>query len=178
MCYSFMFSILNIGYFLRQDISRVPCRAQNVFVFRSGNRVAFCVVGVRCVHPLNVDLHSTSSIASLGPFAANTPRQLNVFGLDRHALGVDCAEIGVLKKGNEVRFRRFLSEGDRPGTVAMGFLDTAVPRRGLPGSFRRKLLARCFPTCSLARSLLRTRHYLCLGAVRVPGVNALSCVRR
>ena len=38
----------------------------------------------------------------LGSFAADSARQLDVLGHDGHALGVDGAQVGVLKEANQV----------------------------------------------------------------------------
>jgi len=44
----------------------------------------------------------------LSPLATNPPSQLNVLGHDRHALGVDGAQVGVLEQTHQVCFRSLL----------------------------------------------------------------------
>ena len=44
----------------------------------------------------------------LSPLAANPPSQLNVLRHDRHALGVDGAQVGVLEQTHQVCFRSLL----------------------------------------------------------------------
>jgi len=41
-------------------------------------------------------------------FASDTARQLDILGHYRDALGVNCAQVGVLEKTHQVRFGRFL----------------------------------------------------------------------
>ena len=38
---------------------------------------------------------------------------MHVLWHDRHALGVDCAQVGVLEQANQIRLRRFLQCKDR-----------------------------------------------------------------
>jgi len=44
--------------------------------------------------------------------AADAARELDVFGHDGHALGVDGAQVGVLEEADEVRLRGFLERQD------------------------------------------------------------------
>ena len=41
-------------------------------------------------------------MVSLGPLASDPPGQLDVFGHDGHSLGVDGAQVGVLKQSDQV----------------------------------------------------------------------------
>ena len=50
---------------------------------------------------------------SLGALATDAARELHVLGEDRHALGVDAAEVRVLKQADEVGLARLLHAGDR-----------------------------------------------------------------
>ena len=47
-------------------------------------------------------------IASLGTLSPDSPCELNVFWHDCDALGVNCAQIGVLKQTYEISLRGFL----------------------------------------------------------------------
>jgi len=49
---------------------------------------------------------------SLRALASDSPRQLDVFGHDGDALGVDGAQVGVLKQTDQVGLRRFLESSD------------------------------------------------------------------
>ena len=50
--------------------------------------------------------------ACLGVLATDAARQLDVLGHDRHALGVDRAQVGVLEEADQVRLRRLLQGHD------------------------------------------------------------------
>jgi hypothetical protein len=56
----------------------------------------------------SVHLQSRADRKRLCSFATNASRQLDVLGHDGDALGVDGAEVGVLKQADEVRLGRFL----------------------------------------------------------------------
>ena len=47
-------------------------------------------------------------VSALSALAADATRQLNVLGHDRNTLGVNGAQVGVLKEANEVGLRSFL----------------------------------------------------------------------
>jgi len=49
----------------------------------------------------------------LGALTADAAGKLNVLRHDRHTLGVDSAQIGVLEEANKVRLRSFLQGHDR-----------------------------------------------------------------
>ena len=49
---------------------------------------------------------------NLGPLATDSPGQLDVLGHDSHTLGVDGAQVGVLKESNEVGFAGLLQGSD------------------------------------------------------------------
>ena len=58
----------------------------------------------------------------LRSLAAETAGKLDVLGLDGDTLGMDGAEIGVLKEGNEVGLDRLLKSADGGGLEAqVGF---------------------------------------------------------
>jgi len=48
----------------------------------------------------------------LSAFSADSSRQLDVLGHDGHALGVDCAQVGVLEKANQISLGCFLKSSD------------------------------------------------------------------
>ena len=56
---------------------------------------------------------ATSVRARLRALAADAARELDVLGLDRHALRVDRAEVRVLEEADEVRLRRLLQREHR-----------------------------------------------------------------
>ena len=47
-------------------------------------------------------------VFQLRPLASDAPRELNILGHDRHALGVDGAEVCILEKRHNVRFSSLL----------------------------------------------------------------------
>ena len=47
-------------------------------------------------------------VVILGTFTTDTASQLDVFGHNGHALGMDSAQVGVLEKTNKVGFGCFL----------------------------------------------------------------------
>ena len=61
-----------------------------------------------CVGPAE-EGHASTRLSTL---ATNAARQLHVLGHDRDALGVDGAEVRVLKEADEVRLARLLQRGD------------------------------------------------------------------
>jgi len=48
----------------------------------------------------------------LGALSADSARQLDILGHDRHALGVNRAQVGVFEKTHQVRLRRFLQRAN------------------------------------------------------------------
>jgi len=58
---------------------------------------------------------SVVSAETLGAFASDTARQLDILGHDGHALGVDGAKIGVLEQTDQVSLGRFLQSADSGG---------------------------------------------------------------
>lgn len=54
----------------------------------------------------------------LRALAAQPPGEGEIFGLDRHALGVDRSEVGVLEERDEVRLGRLLQRHDGGGLEA------------------------------------------------------------
>jgi hypothetical protein len=61
--------------------------------------------------PLHAKLPASG--ARLRALAADAARELDVLGLDRHALRVDRAEVRVLEEADEVRLRRLLQREHR-----------------------------------------------------------------
>ena len=47
----------------------------------------------------------------LGALSSDSTGELDVLGHDRHPLGVNRAQVGVLEKAHQIRLRRFLKEG-------------------------------------------------------------------
>jgi hypothetical protein len=50
--------------------------------------------------------------ADLGPFATDTASELNILGHDCHTLGVDCTQVGILEKTDQVRLSSLLEGED------------------------------------------------------------------
>merc|ERR1719396_280565 len=64
----------------------------------------------------SADRRATSTDS--GALAPNAPRELDVLGHNRHALGVDGAQVGVLEQPHEVRLGRLLEGEDGRGLEA------------------------------------------------------------
>jgi len=57
-------------------------------------------------------MNEVKDVAFLGAFAADSPRQLDVFGHDGDTLGVDGAQVGVLEQTDQVGLGCFLESSD------------------------------------------------------------------
>ena len=83
----------------------------------------------------------------LSTFTSNATSKLNVLGHDGHTFGVDCTQIGVFEKSNQVSFARFLQRHD--GTA----LESQVGLEIL-SDFANKSLKRQFANEELGRLLV------------------------
>lgn len=90
----------------------------------------------------------TRDIGTSVRFAADAPGQLHVLGPDGDALGVNCAEVGVLEERDEVRLRGLLERLEAPRLEAevrlevLGDLaDEALKRELADEQVRRLLVA-------------------------------------
>ena len=69
-------------------------------------------------------------IWSLGPFSSDSPSQLDILWHDGHTLGVDGAQVGVLKETNQVSLAgllkwektRISDDGNTNRTFSLDFL--------------------------------------------------------
>ncbi|CAL8136754.1 unnamed protein product [Orchesella dallaii] len=57
---------------------------------------------------MKLELESQPIYMNLSTFSSDTSGQLDIFGHDGDTLGVNCTQVGVLKKTNQVSFRGFL----------------------------------------------------------------------
>jgi hypothetical protein len=77
----------------------------------------------------------------LRALAAEATGELNVFGHDGDALGVDASDVGVLKQRHEIRLGGLLERQDRGALEAEIVLETAAKTSSICHSFLVSLLS-------------------------------------
>merc|ERR1719502_1427598 len=87
------------------------------------------------------------------PLATDAARELNVLRHDRHALGVDRAEVGVLEEADEVGLGRLLEREDRRRLEAQVGLEVLrdLAHEALEGQLADQELRRLLVLANLAQ---------------------------
>jgi len=128
---------------------------------------------------------SVVSAETLGAFASDTARQLDILGHDGHALGVDGAKVGILEQTDQVSLRRFLQSADGGGLesqvsleILSNFTDQTLERQfadqELGGLLVSPDLTKSDSSGPVAMGLLHTTRGWCalpgsLGGELLPG---------
>jgi len=108
----------------------------------------------------------------LGALSSDSTGELDVLGHDRHPLGVNRAQVGVLEKAHQIRLRRFLEGADSRGLepqisleVLRDFPDETLERQFADQQLGRFLIPTDFPerdgSGSVAMRLLDTSGGRC-----------------
>lgn len=79
---------------------------------------------------------------TLSPFTTNASSEVNVLGHDSDPLGVDGAEVDVLKESRDVGFGCFLESADSSGLEARLLIHSVLTNRVVLGNLPHKPLER------------------------------------
>jgi len=91
--------------------------------------------------------HSFLLVQELCPLSANTASKLDILGHDSHTLGVNSAQVGILKETNKVCFGCFLQSKNRRRLEAKVGLE-------ILSNFTDKALERCLTNEKVSRLLV------------------------